>query len=306
MRSPNRLSARSRPRGAWPGMLESAYEACLAFELLDRGWASNGRSRCRSSIGGDVSTAAIGSTCSSRARHRRSEIDRTIRTRPSASCCPIFGSWSQVGLLINFNVKWLQETASSGSSTAFLSKVFAVSAVSAGSALIVVSDLVMIRPILKYGDTLLHDCAQAVDAITTDVDRLIDDMIETMYAAPGVGLAAPQVGVPLRIFVVDLSVGRDPDGLIVMINPEFVERDGMQLEEEGCLSVPGFNATVVRPSRAVVEGARSHRAPSPAARRHRPARARASSTRWIISTARCSSTACAASSATSSSGRSAS
>ena len=112
----------------------------------------------------------------------------------------------------------------------------------------------MIRPILKYGDTLLHDRAQAVDAITADIDRLIDDMIETMYAAPGVGLAAPQVGVPLRIFVVDVSVGRDPTGLHVMINPEFVERDGMQLEEEGCLSVPGFNATVVRPSRAVLKG----------------------------------------------------
>jgi peptide deformylase len=75
-----------------------------------------------------------------------------------------------------------------------------------------------------------------------------------MYAAPGVGLAAPQVGVPLRIFVVDVSVGRDPAGLIVMINPEFVERDGVQLEEEGCLSVPGFNATVMRPMRAVVKG----------------------------------------------------
>jgi peptide deformylase len=112
----------------------------------------------------------------------------------------------------------------------------------------------MIRPILKYGDTILHDRAQVVDAITADVDRLIDDMIETMYAAPGVGLAAPQVGVPLRIFVVDVSVGRDPAGLHVMINPEFVERDGMQLEEEGCLSVPGFNATVVRPSRAVLKG----------------------------------------------------
>jgi len=112
----------------------------------------------------------------------------------------------------------------------------------------------MIRPILKYGDSLLHDRAQAVDAITADIDRLIDDMIETMYAAPGVGLAAPQVGVPLRIFVVDVSVGRDPNGLQVMINPEFVERDGMQLEEEGCLSVPGFNATVVRPSRAVLKG----------------------------------------------------
>ena len=112
----------------------------------------------------------------------------------------------------------------------------------------------MIRPILKYGDELLHDRARPVEAITQEIHRLIDDMIETMYAAPGVGLAAPQVGIPLRIFVIDLSVGRDPSALIVMINPEFVERDGMQLEEEGCLSVPGFNATVVRPSRATVKG----------------------------------------------------
>ena len=112
----------------------------------------------------------------------------------------------------------------------------------------------MIRPILKYGDAPLHEAAQRVEAITSDVDKLIDDMIETMYAAPGVGLAAPQVGVSLRIFVVDVSIGRDPSGLVVMINPEFVDRDGMQLEEEGCLSVPGFNATVVRPTRAVVKG----------------------------------------------------
>jgi peptide deformylase len=73
-----------------------------------------------------------------------------------------------------------------------------------------------------------------------------------MYAAPGVGLAATQIGVPLRIFVVDISVGRNPADLLVMINPSFVERDGMQLEEEGCLSIPGFNATVVRPARAVI------------------------------------------------------
>jgi peptide deformylase len=79
-------------------------------------------------------------------------------------------------------------------------------------------------------------------------------MVETMYAAPGIGLAATQVGVARRIFVADLSLGRDPAGLIVMINPEFVEREGMQLEEEGCLSLPGFNATVVRPARAVVRG----------------------------------------------------
>jgi peptide deformylase len=116
----------------------------------------------------------------------------------------------------------------------------------------------MIRPILKYGDSVLHEKARTVDAITADIDRLVDDMIETMYAAPGVGLAATQVGVPLRIFVVDVSVGRDPSGLLVLINPEFVERDGMQLEEEGCLSVPGFNATVPRPLRAVVTSLDRH------------------------------------------------
>jgi peptide deformylase len=93
-----------------------------------------------------------------------------------------------------------------------------------------------------------------VEAITADVTSVIADMVDTMYAAPGIGLAAPQVGVPMRIFVVDISLGRDPSGLIVMVNPEFVLREGMQLEEEGCLSVPGFNATVVRPERAIVKG----------------------------------------------------
>src|SRR5262245_54370782 len=112
----------------------------------------------------------------------------------------------------------------------------------------------MIRPILRYGATLLHAPARPVDDITPDIERLIDDMIETMYAAPGIGLAAPQIGVPLRIFVVDISVGRDASGLIVMVNPEFIERDGTQFEEEGCLSVPGFNATVMRPNRVVLKG----------------------------------------------------
>src|SRR5439155_19098217 len=94
----------------------------------------------------------------------------------------------------------------------------------------------VLRPILKYGDQTLHEPAGPVESVTPDIDRLVGDMIETMYAAPGIGLAAPQVGVPLRIFVVDVSIGRDPAGLIVMINPEFVEREGMQIEEEGCLS----------------------------------------------------------------------
>jgi peptide deformylase len=112
----------------------------------------------------------------------------------------------------------------------------------------------MLRPLLRYGADVLHQPAAPVAGITPDIDRLIGDMVETMYAAPGIGLAAPQIGVALRIFVVDISLGRDPKGLIVMVNPEFVERDGVQLEEDGCLSVPGFNATVVRPQRAIVTG----------------------------------------------------
>ena len=112
----------------------------------------------------------------------------------------------------------------------------------------------MLRPILRFGERPLHLPAQPVTDFNAELQRLVDDMIQTMYAAPGIGLAATQVGVALRVFVIDLSVGRDPSQLIVMINPEFVHRDGTQLEEEGCLSVPGFNATVLRPAHVVVRG----------------------------------------------------
>jgi peptide deformylase len=112
----------------------------------------------------------------------------------------------------------------------------------------------VIRPILRYGTAVLHQPARPVAEITPEVTQLVDDMIQTMYAAPGIGLAATQIGVPLRIFVADISLGRNASDLITFINPEFIERDGMQLEEEGCLSVPGFNATLARPSRAVVKG----------------------------------------------------
>jgi peptide deformylase len=112
----------------------------------------------------------------------------------------------------------------------------------------------VIRPILRYGADVLHQPAAPVSEITPEIQQLVDDMIQTMYAAPGIGLAATQVGVSLRIFVVDVSVGRNPVDLLTFINPEFVDRDGMQLEEEGCLSVPGFNATVARPARAAIKG----------------------------------------------------
>lgn len=112
----------------------------------------------------------------------------------------------------------------------------------------------MLRPILRYGDALLHQSAEPVGAVTPEIDQLIEDMIETMYAAPGIGLAATQVGVPLRIFVVDVSVGRDPRQLLTLINPEFVAREDMQIEEEGCLSAPGFTACVARPGKVVIRG----------------------------------------------------
>jgi peptide deformylase len=116
----------------------------------------------------------------------------------------------------------------------------------------------MIRPVLRYGERPLHEGAAEVTTFDDSLQRLIDDMIETMYAAPGVGLAATQVGVLLRVFVVDLSVGRNASDLIVMVNPSFVSREGTQLEEEGCLSAPGFNATVIRPRQAVVTGLDRH------------------------------------------------
>ncbi|HEY2435120.1 MAG TPA: peptide deformylase [Vicinamibacterales bacterium] len=112
----------------------------------------------------------------------------------------------------------------------------------------------MIRPILRYGELGLHERAVDVTAFDASLHQLVDDMTETMYAAPGIGLAATQIGVPLRVFVIDLSVGRTTGELIVMVNPAFVERDGTQLEDEGCLSAPGFNATVVRPRRVVIKG----------------------------------------------------
>ena len=110
----------------------------------------------------------------------------------------------------------------------------------------------MVRPILKLGTPALQRRAAVVADFGGDTQRIVDDMIETMHAAPGIGLAASQIGVELRVFVLDLSVGRDASDLQVFVNPEIAERGGLQIEEEGCLSLPGFSATVLRPSRVVV------------------------------------------------------
>ena len=110
------------------------------------------------------------------------------------------------------------------------------------------------RPNTKYGDAVLHGPAEPVEEIDDSIRTLLADMVQTMYAAPGIGLAAPQVGVPLRVIVIDLSVGEDPSQLIQLVNPEFIEREGEQREEEGCLSVPGYGGTPARPARVKVRG----------------------------------------------------
>ena len=158
----------------------------------------------------------------------------------------------------------------------------------------------MLRPILRYGERPLHAPAAPVTRFDDQLQRLIDDMIETMDAAPGIGLAAPQVGVPLRVFV-DLSVGRDRAQLITR-EPGVRPARGTQLEEEGCLSVPGFNATVLRPSRVVIKG--FDREENPQTHEGTDFSHARSSTKWTISTAASSSIASAASNATSSSGKS--
>jgi peptide deformylase len=111
-----------------------------------------------------------------------------------------------------------------------------------------------VRPIVKYGHPALHKPSEPVKEIDGTIHKLLDDMVETMYAAPGIGLAAPQIAVPLRVIIVDLSVGEEAGQLIKLINPEFVVRQGEQRHDEGCLSVPGFGGSPVRPARVVVKG----------------------------------------------------
>jgi len=111
-----------------------------------------------------------------------------------------------------------------------------------------------IRPIVRYGDPVLHAPAAAVETVDDSIRALLDDMLTTMYAAPGIGLAAPQIGVPLRLIVIDLSVGEDPAQVIKLVNPEVLEREGEQKHEEGCLSIPGYAGSPTRPARVTVRG----------------------------------------------------
>lgn len=108
--------------------------------------------------------------------------------------------------------------------------------------------------IKKYPDEVLKRKALPVERIDDSLQSLIDDMIETMYAAPGVGLAAPQVGVSKRLIVIDVSTREEKSPLIVLVNPQIIEADGFVEFEEGCLSVPEYIALITRAERTVVKG----------------------------------------------------
>jgi peptide deformylase len=112
----------------------------------------------------------------------------------------------------------------------------------------------MLRPIVLYGAEVLAKPSKPVIHISDAEIQLVKDMVETMYKAPGVGLAAPQVGVGKRIMVTDPSAGEKRNQLITIINPEIAESEGEQLEDEGCLSIPGFSAVVLRPKKVILKG----------------------------------------------------
>jgi peptide deformylase len=104
----------------------------------------------------------------------------------------------------------------------------------------------MIYPIVKYGDPVLETPAEPITKFDDDLKKLAEDMFESMYAAHGVGLAAPQIGIGKRIVVIDVTFKEDPDAKLVLINPEVIRKEGRQRGAEGCLSLPDFREDVTR------------------------------------------------------------
>jgi len=110
-----------------------------------------------------------------------------------------------------------------------------------------------IYPIVKYGDPILEKPGAPIKKFDAELEQLAEDMFASMYAAQGVGLAAPQIGKSLRIAVVDVTGGKNPEAKIVLANPEIIHAEGEVREEEGCLSVPGFRGYVLRPQFVTVK-----------------------------------------------------
>ena len=111
----------------------------------------------------------------------------------------------------------------------------------------------MIYPIVKFGNPVLEKPSEPVTVFDEGLQKLVADMFESMYAANGVGLAAPQIGIGKRLAVIDVTVGKNPEAKIVLANPELTHAEGEQREEEGCLSVPGFRGNVARPQYVTVQ-----------------------------------------------------
>jgi peptide deformylase len=116
----------------------------------------------------------------------------------------------------------------------------------------------MLREIVKYPDPVLERPAAPVTEFNDELRALVADMFESMYAAKGIGLAAPQIGISKRLTVIDLSFQKNPEEKIVLINPEIFFRDGKQYEEEGCLSLPEIREKVSRAARVKVRAQNEH------------------------------------------------
>jgi peptide deformylase len=110
----------------------------------------------------------------------------------------------------------------------------------------------MTYPITKYGNAVLESPAKPVEKFDEEFAKLCEDMFESMYVAQGVGLAAPQIGLSKKLAVIDVSVGKNPEAKLVLANPEIIHVEGDQREEEGCLSLPGFRSSVLRPAYVTV------------------------------------------------------
>jgi len=116
----------------------------------------------------------------------------------------------------------------------------------------------MIYPIVKFGNPVLEKKAEIVTVFDDELRKLTDDMFESMYAARGVGLAAPQIGISRRIAVIDVSFKEDPKAKLVLINPEIIHTEGRFKQSEGCLSIPDFRENVTRPRAVTVRAQDEH------------------------------------------------
>jgi peptide deformylase len=116
----------------------------------------------------------------------------------------------------------------------------------------------MIYPIVKFGNPVLEKPSETVTVFGEELQKLVDDMFESMYAAHGVGLAAPQIGIARRIAVIDVTFKEDAKAKLVLINPEIIHTEGKHTQNEGCLSIPDFRENVTRPSKVTVRAQNVH------------------------------------------------